>query len=252
FYRSWPDGLQGRGISTEEVPAAQEMMSEIVDQVFDDVINQQKVGDVEIFETKRDDIRRDMFLWVLFEAQRKEPGECDARHLEASFGYGRVPPLVISDGGVEVRLCGRIDRMDRFATEEGTGFAVYDYKSSRGPSAISIKRGLDFQLPVYALAAREVILDDPQARCLHWGYYKVRRDIYLPKGPKPEEIEDYIADAKRHATRHAEGIRAGRFAPVRDSGDPPICTWCRFKSLCRWEPWRFERKQQSGGDADEQ
>ena len=74
--------------------------------------------------------------------------------LEKGFGMEPVEgdeagaPLVIEADGVEVRLGGRIDRVDVAETEAGTFFWIVDYKTGRSGnySASSLKTFQRLQL----------------------------------------------------------------------------------------------------------
>ena len=95
--------------------------------------------------------------------------------LEADFGLvtlevqsGAVSdaatPLVISVGGVEVRIGGRIDRVDVAAIGDEIGFWVIDYKTGRAAkyTAGELTRFERLQLPLYAMAVEQVFF--PGAR----------------------------------------------------------------------------------------
>ncbi|MDD3411303.1 MAG: PD-(D/E)XK nuclease family protein [Eubacteriales bacterium] len=75
---------------------------------------------------------------------------------EASFGYpGGLPPIVLAlEGGGEVMLRGRIDRIDRWESGESVYLRVIDYKSSRQDlDAAKTWWGLQLQLLLYLDAA---------------------------------------------------------------------------------------------------
>ncbi len=241
------DAAVDRRIDEADLPAAGAMMDEVVGHVFSDTLAQQVVGDAAVFEVMRDEVRRDLRLWLEFEVDGPQSRGHSATDLEAAFGYGRVPPLAIGESEAQVLMRGRIDRVDRFVAEDGApAFAVYDYKSSDGPAPPRITEGLDFQLPAYALAVRDLIAQDPQARCEEWAYYKLRRPIDMSTRPAPDKIQELIEQMQAHALKHAANIRGARFAPM-----PAKCDYCDFRSLCRWDEWRFARKCAVGGDGDE-
>ena len=110
---------------------------------------------------------------------RKAGAPLDPRLLEADFGLtaaapnvqsaagaaGTVP-LVISFGGVEVRIGGRIDRVDVAELDDGLGFWVIDYKTGRSAnySVADLARFVKLQLPLYALAVERVFFAGRKAR----------------------------------------------------------------------------------------
>jgi ATP-dependent helicase/DNAse subunit B len=167
-------------------------------------------------------------------------------YLEKGFGMadgeGEAPPLVIGDGDVEVRLGGRIDRVDVAESEAGTFFWVVDYKTGRSAnySAASLKSFARLQLTLYTLAAERVLMGDRKARPLGLAYWLVTDTgpkVVLPtRSPhawfrSADEwakvrglLEGLVVELVRH-------IRAGDFplAPRSDN-----CTeTCPYSQACR-------------------
>ncbi|NMA66198.1 MAG: helicase-exonuclease AddAB subunit AddB, partial [Clostridiaceae bacterium] len=71
---------------------------------------------------------------------------------EAAFGNNEnYPPIVIKlDSGQEVKLTGRIDRIDAFKTEQGTYLRIIDYKSGAKDFRLSdVYYGIQLQLITY-------------------------------------------------------------------------------------------------------
>jgi len=79
------------------------------------------------------------------------------RFMEFPFGMDGNPPLIVrGEGGHEIRVRGRIDRIDivREAQDSTGGTAwIFDYKTGRCPSLEQMRQGRDLQLQVYLLAA---------------------------------------------------------------------------------------------------
>lgn len=168
---------------------------------------------------------------------------------EAGFGLpaegGPTPPLVIQVDGLEVRISGRIDRIDiaELPGEEGIGFWVIDYKT--GPSSrytgSDLKRFRKLQLTLYALAAEQVLLASRKARPLGLAYWLV-----MDNGPKlvlpghQRELVWYHHPTAWHEVRTllqrwvvelVQRIRSGQFALKPDS---PHCTQnCDYAEICR-------------------
>ncbi|HEV3259373.1 MAG TPA: PD-(D/E)XK nuclease family protein [Gemmataceae bacterium] len=100
---------------------------------------------------------------------------------EVAFGMpagdGEVPvgPLVIAVDGVEVRIRGRIDRVDVADLPDGTGFWIIDYKTGRSGhyTAADLQNFQRLQLTLYALAVEQVLLADRNARPLGLAYWLV-------------------------------------------------------------------------------
>ncbi|MEA3400673.1 MAG: PD-(D/E)XK nuclease family protein [Armatimonadota bacterium] len=245
FFRRWRERRQDGRIEQQDLPEARKVMARVVDWAFEDAIRDGLVGDRAVFDISRRETHRDLRLWLDYEVAQIQSQGHTATWLEQRYGFGRFEPVVIGEGDEALRLRGRIDRVDRMERIEGRpAFAVYDYKSSSGPSLNRIDDGRDFQLPVYALAVRSSVLDD-EAVCAHWGYYRVRRPVKLGRrSPSAERIEEYIQTACANARQHAARIRSGDFMP-HPAGR---CGFCDFDGICRWNEYRFERK---GGQEDD-
>jgi hypothetical protein len=114
--------------------------------------------------------------------------------LEADFGMPPDPrvqsavpaegdaALVIDVGGVQVRVGGRIDRVDIAELHDGLGFWIIDYKTGRASnySAAELQRMEKLQLALYALAVETVFFPGRKARPLGLAYWLV-----TDSGPKP-------------------------------------------------------------------
>jgi ATP-dependent helicase/nuclease subunit B len=167
---------------------------------------------------------------------------------EADFG---VPgqnvheALTIRVGEIEVRLGGRIDRVDVTDVGGGSlGFWVIDYKTGRATnySAAEVERFEKLQLPLYALAVERVLLKDRPARPLGLAYWLV-----TDTGPKPmlpagkRSLFNWLTDPARWVTFRGQleawvttlagHIRAGDF-PLAPRSDHCTDT-CPFGPVCR-------------------
>ena len=167
--------------------------------------------------------------------------------LEADFGTpgeGVPEALTIRVGEVEVRIGGRIDRIDLTDLGDGVGFWVIDYKTGRATnySAAQVERFEKVQLPLYALAVERVLLKDRPARPLGLAYWLV-----TDTGPKPvlpagkRALLTWLADPGRWAKfrDQLEAWVAALVGHVR-AGDFPLaprsehCTdTCGFGPVCR-------------------
>ena len=139
----------------------------------------------------------------------------------------RVQETITIDGGADVTLSGRTDRVDA----KGDEWLVTDYKTGKAPSKIEMFKGEKPQLPLYA-----VLLGHPDA---HW---EVRSPI---KSEKPANtLKDKKEDARIRAERaneiaeHARGLIKQIFSgavPLPANGSE--CESCSSRRLCRREHW---------------
>jgi ATP-dependent helicase/nuclease subunit B len=166
------------------------------------------------------------------------------RLFEVGFGLPGEDhgPLVVRADDVEVRVSGRIDRVDLAELDDGVGFWVIDYKTGRagnhtGADLAEFRR---LQLTLYALAVESVLLADCHARPLGLAYWLVSesgpkvalpaRDParWLEEGRRWPEVRDRLRAWVATLARH---IRAGAF-PLAPRSEH--CTQsCPFGQACR-------------------
>jgi hypothetical protein len=163
--------------------------------------------------------------------------------LPAEGGAEAHGPLVIRVGDAEIRVSGRIDRVDVAELPDGSaGFWVIDYKtgSSTHYTSTDLAAFQRLQLTLYALAVEEVLLAGRAARPLGLAYWLVGE-----KGPKiampvRNEVLWLTETAKWRAVRQTlqewvlrlvTKIRSGVFL-LQPQSDK--CTeTCAFGQICR-------------------
>ena len=123
-------------------------------------------------------------------------------------------------------------------------FSIVDYKSGQTAAkgaATAVAEGMLLQLPLYALAARE-LLGEQSAPCrsgaAYWhvaadGYQEVIRfhvesEGWLAPSPDWRKLE---ADLRVRVRSLVEGIRRGEF-PMHSS-DEKCTSYCAFNTVCR-------------------
>ncbi len=119
------------------------------------------------------------------------------------------------------QLRGRVDRVDRLASPEGTedSYELIDYKTSRPKSAEQLRD--DVQLSLYALAARE----DWRLDSSRQAYYYVLDDEIVPvpcEDRDPGAVRDIVMEV-------GEGILAQDFDPTPS---PAACSICDYRIVC--------------------
>jgi ATP-dependent helicase/nuclease subunit B len=247
FFDRWRAHREDLRIDEDDRERALAVLDGAISEVFEAETRLGTVGDEVIFEIEREKARRDLHAWLDWEIEHLQAEGQTAWLMEQQFGYERTEPVVIGEGDRRVMLRGRIDRIDLLDDCDGApAFAVYDYKTGAIPAKKRMLDGGDVQLPVYALAGRQIV-GNPNAVCADWGYYSIRRPIELKNRPGRKtpvaEIEEYIASASAWALAYAEAIRSGEFAPQSPSG---CGRWCSLRGVCRWDEFRFARKRIGG------
>jgi ATP-dependent helicase/DNAse subunit B len=174
-----------------------------------------------------------------------------AELFEVSFGRSGEPapstdePLKFTGEKETVRVSGRIDRIDTGVFAGQSVFNVLDYKTGRSIRLTpeSIAAGTTLQLPLYAIAAMELMLNDRDAWPWRAGYWYLRDDGFKPRqalkmyddidgrielDPQWEEIRAGLSNT---VIGLVCAMRAGQF-PVC-SGDEHCTGHCPFRTVCR-------------------
>ena len=139
---------------------------------------------------------------------RKQQAFLSPRLLEADFGFSASgqqvqsataappDPLIIQVGGIEVRVGGRIDRVDVAELRGELGFWIIDYKTGRSANYTgkSIKRLEKLQLSLYALAVEKVFFPGRVARPLGLAYWLVTDDGPKPVLPDKRSVISWLSD----------------------------------------------------------
>jgi len=181
--------------------------------------------------------------------------------VEHGFGYDGDdgPPVVVDvgdlpgdEGGAPLRFGGRIDRVD--ASPDRSRVVVVDYKTAFGADYKAIvrdpvDRGRRLQLPIYALAARELVPEAESVAAYYW-FVHPRAPIELLGHEFDDEAEKRFRDVLATMVR---GIEHGLF-PARPGADAwtpaagetyEACRWCEYDRVCptgradRWERVRL-------------
>ncbi|HPA09132.1 MAG TPA: PD-(D/E)XK nuclease family protein, partial [Methanoregulaceae archaeon] len=176
-------------------------------------------------------------------------------HFEFSFGMnpsGTDDPasveeavaLTSSDGGEQLRIRGRIDRID--ISPEGF-FLIYDYKTGRGhPKIKDIEEGKALQLPLYLLAFEAL----SEQRGVAAGYYHIRKDVrrdlllcdeqarclITSRTKMTPDVAALITRSCDFAIGYIRRIREGAFPLPADEHCPN--SYCEFRRICRFDPYR--------------
>jgi len=185
-------------------------------------------------------------------------------YFEIAFGQSKsavpYPPLELSAEGAnkenlpKVRISGRIDRIDLGQAAGRVVFNILDYKTGQARwKAQKVETGEVLQLPLYLLAAQNILLADQKALPYFAGYWKVQEPG--KKGPvvgfsahtlqaetltATEEYQQIQHTAVQTVFRLVRAIRSGQF-PVfsPNSACTRNCTW---KTACRIQQVRALEK----------
>jgi ATP-dependent helicase/DNAse subunit B len=165
--------------------------------------------------------------------------------LPVSEGETKHDELVVSFGDAEVRISGRIDRIDvaELPGGKGLGFWVIDYKTGRAANyvAADLQQFRKLQLTLYALAAQQVLPTLRGARPMGLAYWLVVEKgvkLVLPGFRQPtawltdaapwQKMRDALS---QWVVELVTRIRQGEF-PLKPRSEDCTAT-CDFGEVCR-------------------
>ena len=156
-------------------------------------------------------------------------------------------PFELDLGDERICLTGQIDRVDIGRVGGVTVFNIIDYKSGREVKlrAEKVQTGHQLQLPLYALAAEQLLLADQRAVALATGYWNIQgkgfdskrggslqlrelADQTIRTSEDWKELQPAIIDRVQQLIR---GIRSGDF-PVYNE-DEHCTRSCSLSTICR-------------------
>jgi ATP-dependent helicase/DNAse subunit B len=164
----------------------------------------------------------------------------------ASTTWAIDEPLELPAGGGNVRLSGRIDRVDTGFAAKHVIFNIVDYKTGASAkfSREEFEYGAALQLPIYAVAVSEMFLLDRDAVPWQAGYWFVAKDGFGSRqalkmyhrgengleelDPDWENLRSQLGDILGGLVH---GIRNGLF-PVFNRNERCTST-CPFSTICR-------------------
>ncbi|HEY2840499.1 MAG TPA: PD-(D/E)XK nuclease family protein, partial [Pirellulales bacterium] len=173
-------------------------------------------------------------------------------HFEVSFGQKELTadplstadPLLLGVGEKQVRLQGRIDRIDLGTIAGAPVLSVLDYKSGSltRHTRRAIAEGDDLQVAIYALAAERLLERTGRAawRAGYWGVadggFRARHAIEISEMSAGKALATAEWSQLRDAietlvVQLVDGVRAGQF-PVA-SRDEHCTSFCEFNTVCR-------------------
>lgn len=151
------NGMMWRNITRDQC-------SEIIDKITDDLLEKMQGGPIKN-GTKRYKILVKRLnrvilraVWLIVEHIRRSSFEPVAYEVDFGSKEG-LPPIVIElPSGEQIKLTGRIDRIDTFKTGDETYIRIIDYKSGSGDFSLSnVYHGIQLQLITYLDVCMEAL-----------------------------------------------------------------------------------------------
>lgn len=247
------EALQHFHATYREVPASaipleagRETLLRICGEVFDRHAQREISAPSGVVRMERARLQAQLLRY--FDFAREEDSLWKPGHFEVGFGKAhatsdepltRSEPFVLETDAGRVLLSGRIDRIDLM---DGRA-RIVDYKTTLPSSTKDVAEGVSLQLPLYAVALEEMLMpgvECGEARLVQPGRRKTAEVMQRSK----DKWDDRRAVMMQSVARAVTGIRAGLFSPTPHNDRCHICASCR---VCRYEPWRIERKMDTDG-----
>ncbi len=143
--------------------------------------------------------------------------------------------------GDSVPFHGYIDRIDVSIDEDEPTIQLFDYKTGSTPSMTTTTGGTTFQLPLYLLAAKQVLdsnLTDMADLAATYYQTKPPNNIYQPRGieskfDSPTELERFLSDViPQRLQTLTTAIEQGRFQTTLLTEDEANCEYCDYRRSC--------------------
>lgn len=242
---------QGQGtLPRHDLPWTEDhgrLLLTIAEEQFRDAEQRGVTGKPLLWEIAQAEIRSDLSRFLEEDFKLRHKHGVSPYSVESAFGISRhrddeePPQAAVEWSSSEVgtiRFRGVMDRID--VSPDGDSALVLDYKTGGTTEYTNmdkdpVRRGTRLQLPVYGLAARQLLGDWVDVKVAYWfvsdkGNFKTR-----PQKPAPlDEMLEPFTDVVETIT---DGIGKGLF-PANPGKDGANCRYCDFKNLC---PTRRER-----------
>jgi len=195
--------------------------------------------------------RIEMVLPSVWKAEKVQAGKWTPVKVEEEISLpasalGDIPPELS-----ELKLVMRPDRVDCNPKGEQR---VVDYKTGGTPSQTHIRKGVAFQLPLYAFALQREGGAVNEALFLKFtskGDYSIRCHLSEKvKGKQTLTLLDAISFAREYARQYLHKIAQSDFT-VLPFNLNESCRSCDFKALCRRHPLRLRERVVGAGPEDE-
>ena len=256
FFSAARDRMGGPAFLREtDLAWARELMSASLRAAWEAAVaEQQWLGPVALYDVALGELAAELQGYLDFEVEWNEKSFNNRTNASKQIRTGAVEgeyafnDVHLSGDGVEFRLRGSIDRVDRGVDERVEGaeryIAAIDYKSTKySTPAAGSKKGWDdgvvLQVPLYAAALQQLRPDDLLARMEYRTIRKPESIHSLSLAPlKKGEVQDAPdAEEKLAAALDAAGRRIAQVRAGTLPADPaPSCgcsPYCPARDVCR-------------------
>jgi ATP-dependent helicase/nuclease subunit B len=200
-----------------------------------------ETGYAAMWSADQEEIIEDCLQWLAAEREQEETSRFPLSACEARFGPPRAgeptpslhrdEPVRIELGAHTLNFAGRIDRVS-WDTTPPKRFRVIDYKTGkvRDERPGQLQGGRMLQLPLYVLAAAELLGLDPKAGEAAY-VYPTRRGRFKTVTWSADSMAERDADVLQVLGGIAEGIARGDFM-IAPHDASKACTYCPMNDIC--------------------
>lgn len=241
-------------LGTSALAAVEPLLDRHLRDVLEETAARGWTGAGELTGATEASLRRAALRYLRWEIEENEKNWRDRPrrqpvHFEWSFGWDEERgPAVLKLQGRELRLRGRIDRVDEVVDGPGRGRRyVVDHKSGEAAfTGLGAKRDagalLQLELYLHALEAHgeagagvwggayQVIGGPSRRSPLH--LYSIAKDRLKEDNKAQVQARGRLEAALRHALDHVDGITGGRF-PAAIPGGCQCPGFCELREVCR-------------------
>ena len=132
----------------------------------------------------------------------------------------------------EYELVGRLDRVDKSISENGTGLSIIDYKTGKSANISAIEQGEAVQLPFYAVLAEK----DFKTPVSHVCYLNLENKVKTGTQLSDETLQNISQQIALRLEHLILEMAAGQ--PLSAWGDESTCQYCDMTRLCRKQAWK--------------
>ncbi len=204
-----------------------------------------------LWELAKDEMLNDLDKFLKEDAKLRSKYGVSPRTVESEFGFSgkenQTPLKPVEWPNARtgaIRFRGVIDRID--LSMSGDTALVLDYKTGGTSSYANmnkdpVQRGKLLQLPVYGLAARQLLGDEVDIKVAYW--FVTEKGNFKTRPPSPGNLDKMLGPFSDAVDTITGGIGA-RLFPANPGKDNGNCRYCDFKNLCptrRERHWRRNR-----------
>lgn len=205
------------------------LVEQIAEQTLEEMNEKGEIRKGTFWEFEKREIKRHVARLLLAESEWNRELSAKPTMFEMEFGLKGTAPLIVSCEDGDVKLCGKIDRID----EREDGWVVIDYKLGRTPvHHRDALEGRNLQLPIYALAAENMTKGTPVTSAYYLHITSRKKGSELPKGDDESlSVRGMISQSKEYIRNYVSRARHGRF-PVSPNGNRCFPN-CEYEAMCR-------------------